>query len=146
VTTTHNYGLTPHGDESLIGEADIVIVPGTHSPGPRHEGWLPAELRRALERRRSSTLIASICTGAFVLAAAGLLDNRRATTHWSAVEEFHRLYPQVALDPRVLYVDEGDVLTSAGLSAGVDLCLHLIRTVGGTTLGRRDSDAVVMML
>ncbi len=131
VATTHGYGLTPHGDARLLDDADLVIVPGTHSRGPRHEGWLPAEVARALDRRPPEARVASICTGAFVLGAAGLLDGRRATTHWDAAEEFGRLYPSVDLDPRVLYVDDGDVLTSAGLSAGVDLCLHLVRTAGG---------------
>ncbi|WP_148616167.1 GlxA family transcriptional regulator [Nocardioides rubriscoriae] len=137
VRTTHGYGLTPHGDARLVEAADVVVVPGTHSPGPRHEGRLPAEVARALDRRRPGARVASICTGAFVLAAAGLLDGRRATTHWSAAEEFERLYPRVDLDPRVLYVDDGDVLTSAGLSAGVDLCLHLIRTAAGAQVAHR---------
>lgn len=69
----------------------------------------------------------SICTGAFVLAAAGLLDGRPATTHWKFADDFARLYPGVQLDADVLFVDDGDVLTSAGLAAGVDLCLHLLR-------------------
>ena len=69
----------------------------------------------------------SICTGAFVLAAAGLLDGRPATTHWSSPTTCARCYPQVLVDENVLFVDDGDVLTSAGLAAGIDLCLHLIR-------------------
>lgn len=137
MTTTHGYGMTPHGDSRLIEAADLVIVPGTHSPGPRHEGWLPPELERALESRRPGARVASICTGAFVLGAAGLLDGRRATTHWDAAAEFVRLYPQVDLDARVLYVDDNGVLTSAGLSAGVDLCLHLIRTAAGAEVANR---------
>jgi len=69
----------------------------------------------------------SICTGAFMLAAAGLLDGRRATTHWSHAEEFATRFPNVKLDPAVLYVDEGDILTSAGTAAGIDLCLYVVR-------------------
>ena len=137
VATTHGYAMTPHGDHGLIDDADIVVVPGTHSPGPRHEGRLPVRLARALDRRQPDARVASICTGAFVLGAAGILDGRRATTHWSAAEEFRRLYPRVDLDPRVLYVDEGDVLTSAGLSAGVDLCLHLIRGRAGADVANQ---------
>ena len=73
----------------------------------------------------------SICTGAFVLAAAGLLDGRRATTHWKYADDLRSLYPEVAVDENVLFVDDGDVLTSAGLAAGIDLCLHVIRSDHG---------------
>jgi transcriptional regulator GlxA family with amidase domain len=76
----------------------------------------------------------SICTGAFVLAAAGLLDGRPATTHWQSSEEFRRLYPRVRLDEDLLFVDHGDVLSSAGLAAGIDLCLHVIRRDFGTAV------------
>jgi transcriptional regulator GlxA family with amidase domain len=144
VATTDGYGITPHGDETLVEDADIVIVPGTHSQGPRHEGWLAAELLDALQRRRADAQLASICSGAFVLAAAGLLDDKRATTHWAAADEFRRLYPRVMLDPRVLYVDEGGPLTSAGLSAGVDLCLHLIRRRAGAEVANRAARHMVV--
>ena len=76
----------------------------------------------------------SICTGAFVLAAAGLLDGRPATTHWAYTERFRRLFPKVQLNPDVLFVDDGDVLTSAGVAAGIDLCLHLVRRDHGTEI------------
>lgn len=132
--TTHGFGLVPHGDQRLVEGADLVLIPGTHSPGPRHHGTLPDNVSEALQRRRPGARLASICTGAFVLAAAGLLDGRSATTHWGAIAEFQHLFPQVTLDPDVLYVDEGDILTSAGLSAGVDLCLHLIRRDHGTDI------------
>jgi transcriptional regulator GlxA family with amidase domain len=79
----------------------------------------------------------SICTGAFVLGAAGLLDGRRATTHWAYAGKFRELYPKVELDERVLFVDEGDVLTSAGLSAGLDLCLHVLRRDHGSEVANR---------
>ena len=79
----------------------------------------------------------SICTGAFVLAAAGLLDGRPATTHWAHAEHFRRLFPQVALDADVLFVDDGDVLTSAGVAAGIDLCLHLVRRDHGTAVANQ---------
>ncbi len=80
-------------------------------------------LRSALD---AGTRIASICSGAFTLAAAGLLDGKRATTHWLAANHFRVTFPAVSLDPDVLYVDEGQVLTSAGASAGLDLCLHMV--------------------
>ncbi|EAQ00286.1 putative AraC-family transcriptional regulator [Janibacter sp. HTCC2649] len=134
VQTTTGYAVVPHGDSSLLALADTVIVPGTRAPGPRHEGVLDDALERALSQIRPGTRIVSICTGAYVLAAAGLLDGRRATTHWQNTEDFARLFPQVDLDEDVLFVDDGDVLTSAGLSAGVDLCLHLIRRDHGATV------------
>jgi AraC family transcriptional activator FtrA len=115
--------LVRHGLEAL-SQADTVVVPGI---GDR--AWpLPAvaldALRAAAER---GARVASICTGAFVLAAAGLLDGRRAATHWRYAEELARRFPLVTVDAGVLYVDDGDVLTSAGVAAGIDLCLHMVR-------------------
>lgn len=132
VTASLGYAITPHGDASLLATADTVVVPGTQIAGPRRDGTIPADLAAALATIRPGTRLVSICTGAFVIAAAGLLDGRPATTHWKYVEEFARLYPAVELDEAVLFTDDGDVLTSAGLSAGVDLCLHLIRSDHGT--------------
>ncbi|MFR9728269.1 GlxA family transcriptional regulator [Saccharopolyspora sp. MS10] len=128
-----DFALTaPHGPEALA-EADLVFVPASDEDyEPRPE--LDPGLRAALGRVPAHARIASICTGAFVLAAAGLLDGRRATTHWNAVERFRRLFPRVELDPDVLYVDEGAVLTSAGEAAGIDLCLHLIREEHGASV------------
>ncbi|GAA4119546.1 helix-turn-helix domain-containing protein [Knoellia locipacati] len=134
VTTTTGYAVLPHGDASLLARADTVIVPGTRIPGPRLEGVVPGDLAAALARIRTGTRVVSICTGAYVLAAAGLLDGRRATTHWQHTEMFRELYPQVDLDEDVLFTDDGDVLTSAGLSAGVDLCLHLVRRDHGAAV------------
>jgi transcriptional regulator GlxA family with amidase domain len=115
--------LVEHGLEALEG-ADTVVVPGIGDNGwPVAEAVLDAVRAAAARGAR----IASICTGAFVLGAAGLLDGRRATTHWSYAGRFARLFPAVELDPRVLYVDDGDVLTSAGVAAGIDLCLHIVR-------------------
>ena len=84
-----------------------------------------------MARIRPGTRLVSICTGAFVLAAAGLLDGRPATTHWKFADDMRRLHPRVLLDENVLFVDDGDVLTSAGLAAGIDLCLHIIRSDHG---------------
>jgi transcriptional regulator GlxA family with amidase domain len=127
VSTSLGYAITPHGDASLLRRAETVVVPGTMVEGPRRHGTMPIELAEALACIRPGTRMVSICTGAFVLAAAGLLDGRPATTHWKYAEAFARLYPAVELDEAVLFTDDGDVLTSAGLSAGVDLCLHLLR-------------------
>ncbi|WP_420894689.1 GlxA family transcriptional regulator [Streptomyces alboflavus] len=124
----------PHGPEVLAG-ADTVIVPASHREDESlRPGELPAPLAEALTLASSARRIASICTGAFVLAAAGLLDGRRATTHWLAAERLARGFPSVTVDPDVLYVDEGAVLTSAGEAAGIDLCLHLIRRDHGAAV------------
>ena len=114
---------TPYGLKEAA-RADTVIVPagvGVDSTPP--EPMLEA-LRTA---HRRGARILSVCTGAFVLAAAGLLDGRRATTHWMHADKLAERYPEVKVDPRVLYVDEGDVMTSAGTAAGIDLCLHVVR-------------------
>lgn len=134
VRTSSGYQLVPQSDAAALREADTVIVPGTQLPGPRRDGSLPPEVARALCSVRPGTRLVSICTGAFVLAAAGLLDQRPATTHWQHADGFSALYPKVRLDPDVLFTDDGDVLTSAGLSAGVDLCLHLIRRDHGSEI------------
>jgi transcriptional regulator GlxA family with amidase domain len=106
--------------------ADTVIVPAYPSrTALEHVNEALVEAVRAAHARGAR--IVSLCTGAFVLAAAGLLDGRRATTHWMYADLLASLYPRVRVDPGVLYVDEGDVLTSAGLAAGLDLCLHLVR-------------------
>ncbi len=99
------------------------------------------ELRRA---HRAGTRIVSLCTGAFVLAAAGLLDGRRATTHWEECAQFAATYPRVALDPDVLYVDDGDILTSAGSAASIDLCLHIVRGDYGGEVAARLARELVM--
>ena len=114
---------TPYGLDDLA-RADTVIVPASS-----HDDEQPApELIDALQRaHRRGARIMSVCSGAFTLAAAGLLDGRRATTHWMHAEELARRYPSIDVDPKVLYVDEGDVLTSAGTAAGIDLCLHVLR-------------------
>ncbi|MFF7651390.1 GlxA family transcriptional regulator [Streptomyces sp. NPDC007983] len=124
-----------HGPEALA-EADTVIVPAANEKDePQTEGRLGPALAGAFARiRRPGTRVASICTGAFVLAAAGLLDGRRATTHWQAADQFRALFPSVELDPDVLYTDEGDVLTSAGDASGIDLLLHLIRLDHGSAV------------
>ena len=114
---------TDHGLEGLT-EADTVIVPGRNDAAAE----VPLPVIRALQAAHArGARIASICTGAFILAAAGLLDGKRATTHWMAADLFREGYPQVHLDTDVLYADEGQILTSAGASAGLDLCLHMVQ-------------------
>lgn len=135
--TASGYSISPDHGVEVLADADTVIIPGTRIAGPRHQGTLPDEVREALSVIRPGTRIMSICTGAFVLGAAGVLDGRRATTHWAYAEQFRTLYPDVDLDEGVLFVDEGDVLTSAGLGAGVDLCLHVVRRDHGAEVANQ---------
>ncbi|WP_242882333.1 GlxA family transcriptional regulator [Actinomadura litoris] len=122
----------PASPASLDGlvSADTVIVPASHRLRESPPADLVAAVRAAYER---GSRVASICTGAFVLAAAGLLDGRRATTHWMHTAALAARCPEARVDPDALYVDEGRVLTSAGKSAGFDLCLHLVRLDHGAT-------------
>lgn len=123
-----------HGPEALAG-ADTVIVPASYQLGPVFtEGVLTPELAAALALVRPGARLASICTGVYVLAAAGLLDGRRATTHWADAAHLQRLFPKVDVDADVLFIDDGDILTSAGVAAGIDLCLHMVRRDHGTAV------------
>nr|WP_245725003.1 helix-turn-helix domain-containing protein [Micromonospora citrea] len=116
-----------YGLDDLVG-ADTVIVPSVPDACVEDGAPLPAELVTALRRAYDSgARMVSLCTGAFALAEAGLLDGRRATAHWMHTAQLAARYPKVLVDDSVLYVDDGDVLTSAGLTAGLDLCLHLVR-------------------
>jgi transcriptional regulator GlxA family with amidase domain len=134
VPSEHGYGFMPAAGPEELAAADTVIVPGTRIREPRLEGRLSEELRDALASVPAGARKVSICTGAFVLAAAGWLDGRPATTHWAYADAFRQLYPRVDLDENRLFVDDGDVLTSAGLAAGIDLCLHLIRRDHGAAV------------
>jgi transcriptional regulator GlxA family with amidase domain len=120
-----------HGPE-ILATADTVVVASMAADHIPVE--LPAEVAAALALIRPDARIVSICTAAFVLAAAGLLKGRRATTHWQVTEPFRRLHPDVDLDPDVLFVHDGRILTSAGAASGVDVCLHIVRTDHGSEL------------
>jgi AraC family transcriptional activator FtrA len=132
---TSDSGLRIQGTVGLraLRDADTVIVPPSapHAPVP---DALLRELTRAHQR---GARIVSLCTGAFVLAAAGLLDGRRATTHWEECDQLATEYPLVQVDPDVLYVDGGDILTSAGSAAAIDLCLHIVRRDHGAEVAAR---------
>lgn len=131
-----------HGLEALA-DADTVVVPGC-SPAA---GPTPAPVLEALRRAAAAgTRIASVCVGAFVLAEAGLLDGLRATTHWMAAEELARRFPDVRVEPDVLYVDNGQILTSAGAAAGLDMCLHIIRRDFGSAVAAHSARMSVMPL
>ncbi|MER6824717.1 helix-turn-helix domain-containing protein [Streptosporangium sp. NPDC000563] len=126
-----------HGAE-VLADADTVVIPATRALGAiSAEGRLPAPVADAIARIRPGTRLVSICTAAYVLAAAGLLDGRPATTHWSHTDHFQKLFPKVKVNPDVLFVDDGDVLTSAGVAAGIDLCLHIVRRDHGTEVANR---------
>lgn len=131
--------LQPAGLDALRA-ADTVIVPACESTGTVAPGAVCEALRAA---HAAGARIASICTGAFVLAEAGLLDGRPATTHWMHAGELASRYPSVRVDPGVLYIDDGDILTSAGTTAGIDLCLHLIRTDHGARVANAVARRIV---
>jgi transcriptional regulator GlxA family with amidase domain len=120
----------PHGLDELAA-ADTVVVPGVADIAAP----VPAVVLDAL--RAAPGRLVSVCVGAFTLAAAGVLDGRRATTHWAAAAELARRFPAVTVDADALYVDDGDVLTSAGAAAGLDLCLHLVRRDHGAAVAGR---------
>ncbi|MFF7047830.1 helix-turn-helix domain-containing protein [Streptomyces griseorubiginosus] len=123
------FRLEPDQGLDHLAHADTVIVPGWADTDIAP----PTELVEAVRAAHAAgARVASLCTGAFVLGAAGLLDGRRATTHWAHTRELSRRHPKVTVDPDVLYVDNGDVLTSAGKAAAMDLCLHLVRLDHGS--------------
>jgi transcriptional regulator GlxA family with amidase domain len=128
---------------SSISRAHTVIVPGVDDLDRRPPDDVLRAIRGAAAR---GARVASICTGAFVLAASGALDGKRATTHWRAAAELARRHPRVTVDPDVLYVDNGKVLTSAGAAAGFDLCLHLVRRDLGAEAAAAVARAAVMPL
>ncbi|MBO0842466.1 MAG: helix-turn-helix domain-containing protein [Nocardioides sp.] len=129
--------LVERGPEALA-TADTVVVPASHEASSVFTaGVLTPELKEAFAMIRPGTRLMSICTGAYVLAAAGILDGRPATTHWAHTEHFAELFPQVKLDADVLFVDNGDVLSSAGVASGIDLALHLVRRDHGAAVADR---------
>lgn len=139
--TDAGFSVQPaYGLEGLDG-ADTVIVPSWRD----RDEPAPAALIDALRRAHAAgAQLVGLCLGTFVLADAGLLDGRPATTHWAALETFARRHPQVRLQPDVLYVDDGDVLTSAGTVAGIDCCLHLVRRLHGAEVANRIARRLVV--
>ncbi|WP_089954706.1 GlxA family transcriptional regulator [Lentzea xinjiangensis] len=131
----------PHGLD-LLSEVDTIVLPG-HDPDLAVPRQVVEALRQAAAR---GTRIASICTGAFAFAATGLLDGLRATTHWRGARELAARFPSVEVDPDVLYVDNGQFLTSAGAAAGLDLCLHMIRHDHGSAVAADAARMAVMPL
>jgi transcriptional regulator GlxA family with amidase domain len=144
IKTTADWGMleirTAYGLDALV-DADLVVVPGSQLFMEDPDPQAVSALRAAAD---NGARVASMCVGAFTLAAAGLLDGRRATTHWQFAGELARRYPAVDVDPSVLFVDEGPVLTAAGVASGLDLCLHLIRQDAGPDLAARTARRVVV--
>src|SRR5580765_5273177 len=136
-------GVTIDASSGLgtLRRADTIVVPGWRNPGELPPPALLSALRSAYRR---GARVVSICSGVFVLAAAGLLDGKRATTHWRYVERLGRRYPTITVEPDVLYVDEGRVLTSAGSAAGIDLCLHIIRRDFGAEIANQVAKRLVV--
>ena len=143
VRTSAGYQALPTDPNTLVARADTIVIPGING-SIIHDGVLPDPLVRLAATARPDARWLSICTGAFVLAALGKLDGREATTHWCHVDAFRRLFPQVLLTPDVLYVDHGDVLTSAGNAAGIDLLLHVLRSDHGTEAANRVARGAVV--
>lgn len=142
VRTQSGYDLLVTAGLDALERADTVVVPGwQQAPGTEVSAAVLEAVRRA---HRRGARIVSICSGAFVPAAAGLLDGRRSATHWAQAAELAARFPQVLVDPAVLYVDHGDVATSAGSAAGVDLCLHLVRTDHGAAYAMRTARQMLM--
>jgi AraC family transcriptional regulator, transcriptional activator FtrA len=137
------YGMRITADVGLdrLAAAGTVIIPGWKGLDDAVPARVVAALRDAHSR---GARLLSICSGAFVLAATGLLDGRRATTHWRYAEALQQRYPAIRVDPDVLYVDEGQLLTSAGSAAGLDLCLHLVRRDHGADIANQVARRLVI--
>ena len=129
INTTAGFSLGVNHDLSVLKTADTIIVPSWRDPAERP----PASLLQALAAaQQRGAQVVGLCLGAYVLAEAGLLDGRRATTHWAYAQDFAQRYPLIDVDADVLYVEDGNVLTSAGTAAGIDCCLHMVRQRYGT--------------
>lgn len=125
----------------LLESADTIVIPGWREPAEIPSGPLLARLRRAFDR---GARLCSICSGVFVLAAAGVLDGRRATTHWKYAAQLQARYPRILVEPNALYVDTGQVLTSAGSAAGLDMLLHLVRRDYGAKVANQVAQRLVL--
>lgn len=140
VKVAMGYSLVVPGTLADVRRADTVIVPGVIDHGRVFSDDVLDALRYVHRRGRR---VVSICTGAFALAAAGLLDGLPATTHWLDVDELAERYPLISVDRNVLYVDNGQVLTSAGIASGIDLCLHIVRRDCGAAAANRVARLIV---
>ena len=138
---TGGFMVQAQGTLQQLAKAGTIVIPGwkgAHQPVPKE---LITALRRA--HARGARLV-SICSGVFVLAATGLLDGKRATTHWRYVDALRFQYPKIRVEPDVLYIDEGTILTSAGSAAGIDLCLHIVRKDFGAEIANQVARRLVV--
>ncbi len=141
IRTSTGFSMSPELGLEALSEADTIIVPGwADDLRPPRPETIEA-LREAYDR---GVRIASVCIGSFVLAEAGLLDGRRATTHWRFARQLQERYPRIEVDADVLYVDDGQILTSAGTAAGIDLGLHIVRLDYGAEIANQVARRIVM--
>ena len=142
VRTSLDFSIAVEHGPEVLAEADTIVIP------PQANADFDADvsdaLLAALARVRPGARMVSICTAAGLFAATGLLDGRPATTHWAFADRFAARFPQVALDPEVLFVDDGDLLTSAGAASGIDLCLHIVRRDHGSEVANRAARACIV--
>lgn len=139
--TSTGFFVTPTDDIARLDDADLIVVTGAAPPVPDPSPDLIAALRRAADR---GATVAAVCTGAFIVAATGLLDGRTATTHWAYADRLARLHPRITVDPDSVYVVDGPIATSAGASAAIDLCLHLMRREHGADVTNRVAREMVV--
>lgn len=144
ITTSAGYRAVPSHGHEVLATADTVVLVGMPVHAVMETGELAQDIRDALALVPGDARWLSICTGAFVLAALGMLDGQRATTHWQHADAFRQHFPKVDLDADVLFVDNGKVLTSAGNAAGIDLLLHVIRNDLGTETANRVARGAVV--
>jgi transcriptional regulator GlxA family with amidase domain len=136
------FSINVEDDLTFADEADLVVVtPIPRGTWHRVDERVQAVVRRAVDR---GAWVLSVCSGSFVLAASGVLDGRRATTHWMYADTMMRMYPQIEVDPEVLYVQDGRIITSAGTAAGLDACLHLLRQELGAEITNRIARRMVV--
>jgi len=134
LATSAGFSISTTADLTAVDEADIIVMPSWHADGRSAPDNLLDSLRRGHAR---GAIIVGLCLGAFPLAQAGLLDGRTVATHWASAELLAKRYPRVNVDQHVLYVDDGDILSSAGVAAGLDCCLHLLRRLCGAEVANR---------
>ena len=144
VRTTAGFSLLPDHGPEIVATADTLIIPGPYAGPLMESAVLDPRVAAVLATAPTDVRWVSICTGAFVLAATGMLDGREATTHWCHADELAKLHPTVRVTPDVLFVDDGRVLTSAGAAAGIDLCLHIVRTDHGAEVANHAARRVVV--
>lgn len=141
VRTMSGFNIDVEHDLGLLESADTVILPAWRDPHERPSKTLTLALRAAHDR---GARVVGLCLGTFVLAEAGLLDGRAASTHWAWADEFELRYPQVALNRNALYIDDGAILTSAGTAAAIDCCLHIVRNDYGAEIANRIARRLVV--